>query len=162
MPQVCPSGSNGKALHVPLPAKSEAQNGTSREAAPTLSDAEKAALYWIGTFHHLHSEATPYIPILFKLVRCPLRSDDGQAVLGDDGQPVMARYVWEVAVQRIGRRSKWTFILWGIDDYSLRIRECRTLHEAKALYEQPARAILTLKAPGVRLRKDRLPDLSAH
>lgn len=161
MPQVRPNGSqegNGHNLFVGemLAVRDGAQ------PAQGLSEAEKAALYWVGTFHHMHSEAPPYIPIRFKLTECPQRGDDGRPVKRGNGQPASARYVWEVAVRRSGKRPRWYFILWGVDDYSLRIKECRTQREAMALYEKPASYVLELKAPGVRLRKEFLPSLQTN
>lgn len=76
-----------------------------------------------------------------------------------NGKPAIARYVWEVAVRRSNKRPRWYFILWDVDDYSLRIKECRTQRGAMALYEKPASFVLGLKAPGVRLRKEFLPGL---
>lgn len=66
MPQVRPNGVHEGSSHNLFVAEmllvlDEAQ------LAPKLSEAEKAALYWVGTFHHMHSAAPPFIPIRFKL-----------------------------------------------------------------------------------------------
>lgn len=163
MPQIRPkSAQEGPCRKFLIGAKLRVSNQAHVQKVPRVVEAEKAALYWVGTFYRMHSEATPYIPVLFKLADCPLRGDDGLSVKRKDGQPAITRYLWEIAVQRSGQRPRWYFILWGIDDYSLRIRKCRTLHEAKAIYEKPASYVLELKAPGVRLRKEYVPDDRAN
>jgi len=160
MPQVQPNdssnGANGKSHHAivenfkrPLPPAVAVQ-------AP-LTESERTAAFWIGTFHRYHMEDPRHVPLRLKMMSCPQRGDDGKAVLNRRGQPVSVRYLWEVAAQRIGRRPRWYFILWGIDDHSLRIKRCGSLREALTLYEQPVSMVLELKAPGVRLCKEFLP-----
>lgn len=62
------------------------------------------------------------------------RSDDGKAELNRCGQPVSVRYLCHKAAA-----AALSLILHslGVDDQSLRIKQCASVGETLAIYEQP-------------------------
>lgn len=54
-----------------------------------------------------------------RLVTARVVDSDGKPCLGDDGQPVIKRYVWELACFQYATGPEWKLVTWAIDEEAM-------------------------------------------
>lgn len=104
-----------------------------------------AIRHWLDTFHHLHTDGLPYIPVALRL----------DAASGSHAASSTERYLYEVALHNDARGERWVLIMWEVDVPGVHFCDCTDRAEAMALFAHPAQA--AGRWQGVRLRPESRP-----
>lgn len=74
-----------------------------------------------------------------RLVAAPVVDRDGKPCLSADGQPVMQRYVWELACFQYATGPEWKLVTWEVDTEEIHFQPCHSKQAARrAVLQSPA------------------------
>lgn len=72
-----------------------------------------------------------------KYVVCPVVDAEGRPRIGEDGRPMMRRYIREVARFLRPDGYQWNMVTWGIDEIMAQFQPCPSGKAAMAAFRQP-------------------------
>lgn len=82
-----------------------------------------------------------------RLVHVPVVDREGRQCVATDGQPLMQRYVWELACFRSTAGPDWNVVTWGVDEESVCFTPLPSEGAARAALRQVPEAVLRRQSP---------------